>query len=168
MSCYYMLLIIPAAMLLFIATAAFRRAGFDEGWRTLAVIVFALTFPGWVLALLTGAHFVLAAAGRAPWSIRGADLTTTPHIAITTLLAGLLTAIALGLLGRSWFLLLTGVCAAAAASVVTLAGLPFIPVAALGWIAALGFSLHAWSRARAAAATRTAPQRPAAPPDPFG
>lgn len=143
-----MLLILPAMATAFPASSAFARAGYEDHWRRLAVIIFGLTFPAWIMGLHTLTYFALAAAGLRAWRINGADLTAQSHLALTALAAGVVSAAAMGVLGRSWFLLGMGLFTGTTLGLLTWLGEPATLAGIVFWLIATWATLRAWGEQR--------------------
>lgn len=157
-----MILIVPAAALTFPASRAFAQAGYDDHWRRLVVIVFGLTFPAWILMVHTLTYFGLAAAGLRPWNINKQNLVLPEHLALTALAAGIFSALALGILARSWFVLAIGLFSGAVLAGLTWLGEAATFVGVAFWLGATAVALKAWAidrqRALARASGAEAPE----------
>lgn len=146
-SCYYMVLIFPAAALTVLIGHAFRaRDLMEDSWRGIAAVTYALTFPAWVLAAHSSSHFILAALGRGPWDIMNQDLMTPGHYVLTSAQCCLLSAVALGFFSRSWFLLAAGLVNAVPTTALMLLDLPGLFAGMAYWLVATGIALRAWGR----------------------
>lgn len=156
MCAYYMILILPAIALTFPASRAFVQAGYDDHWRRLVVIIFGLTFPAWLLAVHTLTYFGLAAAGLRPWNINKQNLVLPEHLALTALAAGVVSAVALGGLARSWFLFAVGLFSGVVLGGLTWLGEAATFVGVAFWLGATAVSLKAWAIERQRRAVRAA------------
>jgi len=143
-----MILIIPAAILTFAASRAFFMAGYEDHWRRLTAIIFGLTFPGWIMLMHTLTYFGLAAAGLREWNISKQNLVLQEHLALTAAATGVFSALFLGWLAKSWFLLAVGMFSAAVLGVLTWLGEWSTLIGVAFWLAAAVISLKAWGLER--------------------
>jgi hypothetical protein len=157
-----MILILPAIALTFPASRAFTQAGYDDHWRRLVVIIFGLTFPAWIIMVHTLTYFGLAAAGLRPWNINRQNLILPEHLALTALAAGVISALALGWLARSWFLLGVGMFSGVVLAALTWLGEAATMVGIVFWLGATAVALKAWAIERQRAGVRAGLRAPEA------
>ncbi|MFG0258015.1 MAG: hypothetical protein ACF8GE_08955 [Phycisphaerales bacterium JB043] len=104
MSCYYLMLIIPAAIVSLSASGVMRDMHLPQDWRYITMLIVGLGFPGWAWVVHFGMNFVLAGMGVEghAMDIHSSDMTAPYHIALSASVSGIMTSVVFGVALRSW------------------------------------------------------------------
>jgi hypothetical protein len=101
--CYYIILMVPAAIITLTASGVVRDLHLPQDARYITMLIVGFGFPGWAWLVHFGVHFALAWAGVEghTWNLQESDMTAPYHIALTAGISGLFASVVFGWALRS-------------------------------------------------------------------